>query len=65
MKPIVSIIVGSTSDLPIMEKTAAFLNDMQVPFEMTMTAIVSMIDYLRGAILFKEALEKNGTIQLI
>ncbi|KAA6344505.1 N5-carboxyaminoimidazole ribonucleotide mutase [termite gut metagenome] len=26
--------MGSTSDLPIMEKTAQFLNDMQVPFEM-------------------------------
>ncbi|KAA6345191.1 N5-carboxyaminoimidazole ribonucleotide mutase [termite gut metagenome] len=26
--------MGSTSDLPIMEKAAQFLNDMQVPFEM-------------------------------
>jgi 5-(carboxyamino)imidazole ribonucleotide mutase len=34
MKPIVSIIMGSTSDLPVMEKAAKFLNDMQVPFEM-------------------------------
>lgn len=34
MKPIVSIIMGSTSDLPVMEKAAALLNDMQVPFEM-------------------------------
>lgn len=34
MRPIVSIIMGSTSDLPVMEKAAAFLNDMQVPFEM-------------------------------
>ena len=34
MKPIVSIIMGSTSDFPVMEKAAAFLNDMQVPFEM-------------------------------
>lgn len=34
MKPIVSIIMGSTSDLPVMEKAATFLNDMQVPFEM-------------------------------
>lgn len=25
--------MGSTSDLPIMEKAAAFLNDMKVPFE--------------------------------
>ncbi len=33
MKPIISIIMGSTSDLPIMEKAMKFLNDMQVPFE--------------------------------
>ena len=33
MNPIVSIIMGSTSDLPIMEKAMKFLNDMQVPFE--------------------------------
>ena len=33
MKPIVSIIMGSTSDLPIMEKAMKFLDDMQVPFE--------------------------------
>lgn len=34
MKPIVSIIMGSTSDLPIMEKAAKLLDDLQVPFEM-------------------------------
>ncbi|MCQ2111646.1 MAG: 5-(carboxyamino)imidazole ribonucleotide mutase [Bacteroidaceae bacterium] len=34
MKPVVSIIMGSTSDLPVMEKAAAFLNEMQIPFEM-------------------------------
>lgn len=33
MKPIVSIIMGSTSDLPVMKKAADFLNDMQIPFE--------------------------------
>ncbi len=33
MKPLVSIIMGSTSDLPIMEKAFKFLNDMQIPFE--------------------------------
>ena len=33
MKPIVSIIMGSTSDLPVMEKACKLLNDMQVPFE--------------------------------
>jgi len=33
MKPIVSIIMGSTSDLPIMEKACQLLDQMQVPFE--------------------------------
>ena len=33
MKPIVSIIMGSTSDLPVMEKAATLLNDFRIPFE--------------------------------
>ncbi len=33
MKPLVSIIMGSTSDLPVMEKACQLLNDLQVPFE--------------------------------
>lgn len=33
MKPVVSIIMGSTSDLPVMEKACKFLDDMQIPFE--------------------------------
>lgn len=34
MTPIVSIIMGSTSDLPVMEKAAQLLNDFHIPFEM-------------------------------
>ncbi|NDW13300.1 5-(carboxyamino)imidazole ribonucleotide mutase [Bacteroides sp. 214] len=34
MEPVVSIIMGSTSDLPVMEKAAQFLDELQVPFEM-------------------------------
>jgi 5-(carboxyamino)imidazole ribonucleotide mutase len=34
MEPIVSIIMGSTSDLPVMEKTADILNSFKIPFEM-------------------------------
>jgi 5-(carboxyamino)imidazole ribonucleotide mutase len=34
MTPLVSIIMGSTSDLPVMEKAAKVLNDMEIPFEM-------------------------------
>ena len=33
MKPIVSIIMGSTSDMKVMEQAAQFLNDMEIPFE--------------------------------
>ena len=34
MKAIVSIIMGSTSDLKVMEKAAAFFEEMEIPFEM-------------------------------
>jgi 5-(carboxyamino)imidazole ribonucleotide mutase len=34
MEAIVSIIMGSTSDLPVMEKAAKFLDEMEIPFEM-------------------------------
>ena len=33
MKAVVSIIMGSTSDMPIMKKAAEFLNEMEIPFE--------------------------------
>ena len=33
MTPIVSIIMGSTSDLPVMEKACQWLNDHKIPFE--------------------------------
>ncbi len=34
MKPLVSIIMGSTSDLPVMEEAAKILNELEIPFEM-------------------------------
>lgn len=34
MKAVVSIIMGSTSDLPVMENAAKVLNELRVPFEM-------------------------------
>ncbi len=33
MTPIVSIIMGSTSDLPVMEKACQFFEEMEIPFE--------------------------------
>lgn len=35
MVPKVSIIMGSTSDLPVMEKAARVLDEMEIPFEMS------------------------------
>ena len=32
--PLVSIIMGSVSDLPVMNKAAQFLDEMEIPFEM-------------------------------
>ena len=33
MKPLVSIFMGSTSDWPVMQKTAEILNEFEIPFE--------------------------------
>ena len=33
MKPLISIIMGSTSDLPIMEKACKWLEQQEIPFE--------------------------------
>ena len=34
MSPIVSIIMGSASDLPVLEKAAQYFDEMEIPFEM-------------------------------
>lgn len=33
MTPVISVIMGSTSDLPVMEKALQLLDEMEVPFE--------------------------------
>ncbi len=37
-KPVVSIIMGSDSDLPIMRQAADFLKAMEIPFELTIVS---------------------------
>jgi phosphoribosylaminoimidazole carboxylase PurE protein len=37
-KPLVAIVMGSDSDLPVMQETAAILAEFQVPFEMTVSS---------------------------
>lgn len=34
MQPLVSIIMGSTSDMPVMEETAKFFDELEIPFEL-------------------------------
>ncbi len=34
MKPLVSIIMGSTSDMPVMKQAAEFFDEMEIPFEL-------------------------------
>ena len=53
MEAKVSIIMGSTSDLPIMEKTAKILNEFSIPFEMNALSAhrtpQQVMDFARGA----------------
>ncbi len=53
MNPLVSIIMGSTSDLGVMEKAAGILDEMGIPFEMNALSAHRTPDevekYARGA----------------
>ncbi len=53
MKPIVSIIMGSTSDLPVMEKACQFFEEMEIPFEVNALSAhrtpQEVSDFARGA----------------
>ncbi|MEF9923303.1 MAG: 5-(carboxyamino)imidazole ribonucleotide mutase [Muribaculaceae bacterium] len=53
MTPIVSIIMGSTSDLPILEKTAKLFDEFEIPFEMNALSAhrtpVEVEKFARGA----------------
>ena len=47
MNPRVSIIMGSTSDLAIMEKAAKVLDDMGIPFEMNAFRLIVLLQRWR------------------
>ncbi len=53
MKPVVGIIMGSQSDLPIMSEAAQFLEELGVPYELTVVSAhrtpERMVDYARSA----------------
>lgn len=53
MKTEIGIIMGSDSDLPIMKQAAEFLDQMKIPFELTIVSAHRtpdrMVDYARSA----------------
>ncbi|MBB4037092.1 5-(carboxyamino)imidazole ribonucleotide mutase [Dysgonomonas hofstadii] len=57
MKPIVSIIMGSTSDLPVMEKAAKFFDEMEIPFEMNALSAHRTPERVEG---FAKAAQERG-----
>lgn len=61
-KPLVSLIMGSTSDYPIMEAAAKFLNEQEIPFEILALSAhrtpMEVIDFAQNA-------EKKGVKVII
>jgi len=53
MKPVVGIVMGSDSDLPVMQKAAKTLEDFGVPYELTIISAHrtpdKMVEYARSA----------------
>ncbi|MCF0167798.1 MAG: AIR carboxylase family protein, partial [Bacteroidales bacterium] len=53
MKPQVSIIMGSTSDFPVMKAAAEFLDQMEIPFEINALSAhrvpAQVAEFARGA----------------
>ncbi|MCU7924411.1 MAG: 5-(carboxyamino)imidazole ribonucleotide mutase [Candidatus Thiodiazotropha sp. (ex Dulcina madagascariensis)] len=52
-KPVVGIIMGSDSDLPVMQEAAKLLQELQVPYEMTIVSAhrtpARLYEYAQGA----------------
>ncbi len=57
MQPQVSIIMGSTSDLPVMEEAAKILNNLEIPFEMNALSAHRTPDEVEK---FAKSAEANG-----
>ena len=62
MKPIVSIIMGSTSDMPVMKKAAEFFNEMEIPFEINALSAHRTPNLVES---FATNAKKNGIKEII
>lgn len=57
MKPLVGIVMGSDSDLPVMSKAAEMLDELQIPYELTVVSAHRTPD--RMALYAKSAKERG------
>lgn len=57
MKPLVGILMGSSSDWPIMEKAAKFLDSMEIPFEVHALSAHRTPDQVKA---FASSASENG-----
>ena len=62
MKPLVSIIMGSTSDLPVMEKACKWLNDNQILFEVNALSAHRTPDAVEA---FAKGAKERGMLSII
>lgn len=62
MKPLVSIVMGSTSDWPVMEAAAKFLDDHEIPFEINALSAHRTPDKVEE---FAKHAKKNGVRVII
>lgn len=62
MTPKVSIIMGSTSDLPVMEKAMKWLNDQKIPFEVNALSAHRTPDAVEG---FAKNAKQRGVMVII
>ncbi len=56
-KPVVGIIMGSTSDLPVMKKAFSFLDDFKVPYEVKTVSAHRTPDFMAS---YARNAKKNG-----
>ncbi len=56
-KPLIGIIMGSTSDLPVMEKALSFLDDFKVSYEVKIVSAHRTPDFMAK---YAKAASKNG-----
>ena len=62
MEPKVSIIMGSKSDMPVMQESAKFLDELEIPFELNALSAhrtpEKVMDFAKNA--YKQRFQRQG-----